>query len=71
MIVIAAVFCLMVLLLAGGVCLLELALRLLAWVLAALGWALEITLWLTSAAIAASRAVRRRASPRVAVRAAA
>jgi hypothetical protein len=69
-IVLAAAFCLIVLLLAGGLLLLEGAVRLLPWVLAAAGWALEITSWLASAAIAAARAVRR-ASPRGALRAAA
>jgi hypothetical protein len=55
-IVLAAVFCLIVLLLAGGLLLLEGAVRLLPWVLAAVGWALEIASWLASAAIAAARA---------------
>ena len=71
MIVLAAVFCLIVLLLAGGLLLLEGAVRLLPWVLAAVGWALEILLWLASAAIAAARALRRRAAPWGALRTAA
>jgi hypothetical protein len=71
MIVTVAVFCLIVLGLAGALLLLELALRLLPYVLATLGWALEILLWLASAAIAARRAVRRRASSWATLRAAA
>jgi hypothetical protein len=71
MTVTAAAFCLIVALLAGGLFLLELAVRLLPWVLAAAGWALEVVLWLAWAGIAATRAVRRRASPWAALRAAA
>lgn len=60
MITTAAALCLIVLLLAGGLALLEGAFRLLPWVLAAAAWALEIAAWLGSALIAAARAVRRR-----------
>jgi hypothetical protein len=59
MIVIAAVFCLMIALLAGGLLLLECALRLLPWGLGAVALALEAVLRLASAAISASRIVRR------------
>ena len=69
MIVIAAVFCLLIALLAGGLLLLEVVFRLLPWGLAIVAWTLEILVALGSAAVAVSRAVRRRGSPRSALRA--
>jgi hypothetical protein len=66
---VAAVFCLIVALLAGGLFLLELAVRLLPHILPAVGRAVATVLWLTWAGIAAgARALRRPASPASALR---
>ena len=63
MTVTVAALCLIVALLAGALFLLELAWRLLPCLIAMIGGALEILLWLASAGIAARRAVWRRAAP--------